>query len=201
MSDVSSVQTIGRSIDLASQTQYNNHEQPLTYQPLAGGTGVNDGVKVSPLEINITGVSEVGELSVPELISKSIAEVDTNYNKIINRVNDWPSFDTYLEDHGISLGGTMDKEVGISHISNVDELKISEGEGKELSMREMLNKSEDKMKALHEEQTKLYSAGVEYAKDSTVWSMSTTFWLSKMKILTSAVSQANSGLKTLFMSQ
>lgn len=200
MSDIGSVQTIGNTVDLANKFQNqanhnNSFQQGLKYEPLLS---VNDG-SVPPLEINILGV-EKAELSISQNISENIVKADTDYRNLVSKLNAWPEFSGYMEKHGVSVEGAMNKEVGITHVSNVDEIQSAASQ-KDLSVEERLEVHRSSMQEMQTKQMNMQSAGIEYSKDSTIWSMNTTFWLSKVKILTAAVSQVSSGLKTLFMSQ
>ena len=199
MNDISSIQTIGHSVNITDSASYQDNSQSVQKQSLSFQQSLT--VEDGPLEINLLGVSNNEDPSVIQKLTQGITEVDADYLKIIDRLNSWPDFNGYLEKRGVSTENKMDQSVGITHISNIDEVQAASGDDPSLSTQDVLNEKYNKMESLQKEQLEYYSAGIEYSQDSTLWSMNSTFWLSKIKILTSAVSQVNSGLKTLFTSQ
>jgi hypothetical protein len=118
-------------------------------------------------------------------------------------LNDWPDFDSYLEKRGVNVAGSMDKGTRITQVSNVDDIQqqtlhLSD---KPLTNAERLEEVSRKMELAQERQLNIQSAATEFSRDSTVWGANMQFMMTKIKILTSAVSHVNSGLKTLFTSQ
>lgn len=202
MDGISSVQTISQPIGGGDLSQYQGGNQKTINDLSYEGTLTIDERVKEPLEINILGSSEAKILTPMEKVMETVVEIDSNHNKVINRLNDWPDFSSYLEKRGMSLGaGAMDKNTGITHVSNVDDIQQLSRSDAPLTNQERLDEVSKKMESTQERQMKYQSAALEYSRDSTVWSANTNFMMTKIKLLTSAVSQVNKGLKTLFTSQ
>jgi hypothetical protein len=200
MDGISSIQTISQPMGGGDLSQYQAGQQadPMSYE---GSLTIEEGVK-EPLEINILGTSEVKELTPTERMMQTVVDIDSDRDKVMSRLNDWPDFDSYLEKRGVNVAGSMDKGTGITHVSNVDDIQqtlyLSD---KPLTNAERLEEVSRKMELAQERQLNIQSAATEFSRDSTVWGANMQFMMTKIKILTSAVSHVNSGLKTLFTSQ
>lgn len=176
-------------------------EKPTALNISDGSLIIEDNIEENTLiNLGATAVDDNSELSLIDEIMKSVTEMDSDYKHVLDRMVDWPDFNNYLESKGETLHGTLDDTVvGITHISNVEE-QVPENRG-ELSMKQVLEETQDKINAAQEKQMAFSSAAIEFNQDSTRWSISTQLWSSKVKLLTAAVSQLNTGLKTLFTSQ
>ena len=204
MSSITSVQTIGQAVNQLDNLQHLDNsgirQQTLSYQnslTVDDGTSKQVGISI----IVDDSKTKVAETSVTQKLIEGITQVDSDYQSIIGKLNAWPDFDGYLAKRGVSKKEQLEPSVGITHISNIDDIQKASENSTPISNQELLEEKSNKVEALQKEQQAYYSAGIEYSQDSTLWSMNSTFWLSKIKILTSAVSQVSSGLKTLFMSQ
>lgn len=203
MDGISSIQTIGQPSHTTDPFQYQGGSEPeIQGQPLSydGSLTIEDRVD-EPLVLNISGASEVKDLTAIEKIMQTVVDIDSDHNKIINRLNDWPDFNNYLEKRGISFGDQMGENTGITHISNVDDIQQASDLNTPLTPEERLEKMSKNMDDARERHMEYQAAAVEYTRDSTVWSSNAQFFSTKVKLLTAAVSQVNSGLKTLFTSQ
>jgi len=144
-------------------------------------------------------VDATGESSLGQNLLGSISEMDGGYRQITERITDWPSFSSYLENRGIgTLGPVMDQT---GHISNIDEVLAKRVPETSQDLGTQVDQAYQKLEAHQKEANEFYAAGLDYQQDSAIWFLGTEFWLTKVKVLTSAVTQVSSGLKTLFMSQ
>ncbi|NJN46843.1 MAG: hypothetical protein HC808_10625 [Candidatus Competibacteraceae bacterium] len=152
-------------------------------------------------------------------LMSGVVQMDQNYQKIMDRLFEWPSFRTYLQQQSPSAGGdqvihhsTLDTRVDASpDFDAYMDLTIASGNEADTAPvhHSNLNTDEtaaaieeysDKLQAIQERNKAIYEAGLEYSSESTRWYLSTEFWLTKVRILTSAVSQTSQGLTTLFRS-
>ena len=152
------------------------------------------------LSIEGAGAAGPQDGSGIERIMSGLAEMDGGYREITGRITDWPSFSSYLERHGISGPNGISERDG--HVSNIDDvmLKVTSqaaSDDPQLQVEQVARKLE----AQQRRNTEFYTAGIEYQRDSAAWFLGTEFWLTKVKVLTAAVSQVGRGLRTLFMSQ
>lgn len=134
-------------------------------------------------------------------LMQNVSDIDTEHKQILNRVMDWPNFNEYLESRNITLNGRdlNENNMGITHISNVDDSILEVREP--VTAKDIVEQSRIQLQEGIERQRDFKEAGIEFTQDSARWSINTNFWLTKVKVLTAAVSQLNNGLKTLFTSQ
>ncbi len=137
--------------------------------------------------------------TVLERVLSGVAEMDGGYREITGRITQWPSFSSYLERHGISgVGGVAERD---GHVSNVDDVSMRVTPTLSSDPQAQVEELARKLENQHRVNAEFYAAGLEYQRDSAAWYLGTEFWLTKVKVLTSAVSQVGRGLRTLFMSQ
>lgn len=176
-------------------------EGPSALNISDGSLIIEDNIEENML-INLSGI-EIGENSESSLIGEllqSVTEIDSDYKNVLGRMVEWPDFNNYLESKGETLHGMLDDtNIGITHISNIEEQMPESKE--DFTMKQIIEESREKFHASQEKQMAFNSAAIEYNQDSTRWGISTQLWSSKVKLLTAAVSQINTGLKTLFTSQ
>ncbi len=139
--------------------------------------------------------------SIGSGLIQAITEMDANYRDAISRIQNWPGFGAYLEKHGVTLG-TEDtpKSSAYRHVSNVAEVDAARSETR-VDAAQMLEQGISKMNEIQAKSQAYYNAGMEYEYDSAKWFLTTEFWMTKVKILTSAVTQVSNSLRTLFNSQ
>ncbi len=176
-------------------------DEPTALNISDGSLIIEDNIEENTLiNLSDSAINENSELSVIDELMKTVTEMDSNYKHVLDRMTDWPDFNNYLESKGETLHGTLeDSNLGITHISNVEEQMPESKE--ELTMEQVLQETRGKIEASQEKQMAFSSAAIEFNQDTTRWSISTQLWSSKVKLLTAAVSQLNTGLKTLFTSQ
>ncbi|MFK8067903.1 MAG: hypothetical protein AB8D52_06640 [Gammaproteobacteria bacterium] len=138
------------------------------------------------------------EQSFGDKLIESVSEMDGSYTNIMGHLKDWPNFESYLSRQGVTPTQELNNGEGITHISNLGK---SDEIGNPESTAETVKNSHDRMEQMQEKHDAFQAAGIQYSQDSMRWSMSTEFWLSKVRILTSAVSQVSTGLRTLFNAQ
>jgi hypothetical protein len=200
MDAISSVQTIGQSASVVTDVPHLDVSQGIQSATSNQSLSIDD-VSSTPLKINLSNHVEAKDLNIVESLMQGVSEIDADYQGIMNRLNSWPNFGSYLEKQGVIPQNQMNQSAGITHVSNVDALQSTMETSEPLSIEQVLDEKQIRMEELQKEQQAYYSAGIEYTQDSTLWSMNSTFWLSKIKILTSAVSEVSQGLRTLFTSQ
>lgn len=176
-------------------------KEPTALNISDGSLIIEDNIEENTLiNLSSTAINEDADSSVIDQLMKSVTEMDSNYKHVLDRMVDWPDFNNYLESKGETLHGTLeDSNLGITHISNIEE-QIPETHEKQ-TIEQVLQDNREKIQASQEKQMAFSSAAIEFNQDSTRWSISTELWSSKIKLLTAAVSQLNTGLKTLFTSQ
>ena len=151
------------------------------------------------LSVDRAEMPEAGNQALLERIMSGVAEMDGGYREITGRITQWPSFSSYLERHGISeVDGISERD---GHVSNVDQVLAKLTPAVSSDPQSQLEQVTQAMEKQHRVNTEFYAAGVEYQRDSAAWYLGTEFWLTKVKVLSSAVSQVGRGLRTLFMSQ
>lgn len=111
-------------------------------------------------------------------VSNPLARLDGAYRDIMNQLNDVPQFDKF---HEITQS---DKAPAVR--TNVLETEAP-------------NPAEQVKQMLDEMREVRVTAGA-FSKDISKWHMTTQIWSANIKILTTVVSQASQGFKTLFRS-
>ncbi|MEE4379286.1 MAG: hypothetical protein V2J55_17505 [Candidatus Competibacteraceae bacterium] len=160
---------------------------------------------------------KAGEFS--DKLMNGIVQMDQNYQKIMDRLFEWPSFRTYLQQQSPSAGADqvvhhntldtginpsadfdtyMDKTIATDITADTTPIHHSNLNTDETAAA--IEEFSDRLHAIQERNKATYEAGLEYSGESTRWYLSTEFWLTKVRILTSAVSQTSQGLTTLFRS-
>lgn len=202
MSTISSIQTIAQATHQVTGAQLQDNTIAIPHHPMSYQQSLTiDNESSIPLEaVRIEG-QKIEDTNVTTKLIQGITEIDSDYQSIMGRLNTWPDFNGYLEKRGVSEESKLEPNIGITHISNIDDIAKATETNEPMTNLELLDEKSQKVEALQKEQQAYYAAGLEYSKDSTLWSMNSTFWLSKIKILTSAVSEVSRGFKTLFMSQ
>ncbi len=148
------------------------------------------------LTIDRAGAADGG---VFDRVMSGVAQMDGGYREAVGRVSDWPSFSSYLNRHGISGPDGISERDG--HISNIDEVLMRAAPEISSDPQTQVEQISQKLDQQHRLNNEFYAAGIEYQRDSAAWYLGTEFWLTKVKVLTAAVSQVSRGLRTLFMSQ
>lgn len=140
-------------------------------------------------------------------LQQGIAGIDTDFKQTMNRVESWPSFSSYVErfDTTLEEGIKDSTSSGVKHISNVDDfsndkLDVSTSNGVADSAAEKQSQVADRYAEMQHKTQLHYQAGAQYNTESTLWFLKAEFWMTKVKVLTSAVSSASQGVKTIFTS-
>ena len=166
----------------------------------AGEIGNNPAVSDDVLQLGGIGeVSPAGDSRLAQDLMSSLSEMDGGYRQITERITDWPSFSSYLDSHGVGANSATADQDG--HVSNIDEVIAKQIPETTEDLGTQVNQAYKKLEAHQRSAHEFYAAGLEYQQDSATWFLGTEFWLTKVKVLTSAVTQVSTGLKTLFMSQ
>ncbi len=129
-------------------------------------------------------------------VFKAFVEMDSGYTKLADSIENRPAIDSYLSRHGISVNGivgTSDDGMG-KHLSNFKETSNNLPDKNFESHLDRMQNSVD-------QQRSYMTASQEFARDQSKWTHKVEMWSTKMKVLTAAVKQINTGLKTLFQSQ
>lgn len=155
-----------------------------------------DGLQASDVSNNINSTRLQITHTEPDALQKvfsAFSEMDAGYQRLANSLENRATFKSYLTDHGIDPTGVIDSASGRSrHVSNVQDLDIKRG-GVEGIV--------DGMKSDMERQVAYMGASSDFAHERSQWTHMVEMWSTKMKVMTAAVKQVNTGLKTLFQSQ
>ncbi len=111
-------------------------------------------------------------------VSNPIARLDSSYRAIMGQMDNVPQFDKFLE--------MRQKDKAPAVRTNVHDTK-------EISPAEEVKQMLDEMRDVRK------TAGA-FSKDISRWHIKTQIWSANIKILTTVVSQASQGFKTLFRS-
>ncbi|MGF1547439.1 MAG: hypothetical protein ACFCUG_08935 [Thiotrichales bacterium] len=168
---------------------------------LAGAASQDRSVASGSLDTGLQGAARVpqGESANFDVMNR-LAGINNEYEGVVQRLQDWPTFRTYMEQHGILDDSPLAEQSGPKHVSNVDEA-TGAGLDRKATIEDYVREGIERMEQMHQTTQAYYGAGAEYTQDSARWFMSTEFWLTKIKVLTSAVSQAGTAVRTLFTSQ
>lgn len=112
-------------------------------------------------------------------ITNPLLYMDKSFKDIMSQLNDVPQFDKFMEMREIE-----NKQAVRSNIETMDSVKDPQAE----------------VEKLIDETRKIYSAAGDFSKDISKWGMKTQIWSASLKVLTTVVSQASQGFKTLFRS-
>lgn len=167
-------------------------------------SGVDEGVQsLNSNNMLVLGDSQslvsVNQSGVIDSVLSGVSQMDGGYRDITARVAEWPSFSSYLDQRGVSGVGVIGEDSG--HISNIDDILMQKLPDTAVDPQERVTEAFNRIEHEQHMQKEFYAAGIEYQKDSAMWFLGAEFWLTKVKVLTSAVSQVSNGLKTLFMSR
>lgn len=134
-------------------------------------------------------------------IFEMLSSLDGDYRQTVERLQNWPSFDHYLEREGVNgRRGSNDNIDQIKgHRSNIDTMSLVETS--ESSKEGSLDTGITELDRIQKQQQGYFNAGMDYQYDSTKWFLSAEFWMTKVKLMTSAVSQVSHSVRTLFTSQ
>lgn len=126
-------------------------------------------------------------------MAAKMKEVDGTYKSIVDRMMNWKRFSDFKVENGLKPASDT------GHVSNISKVStevpfIKDGK---LNIEAFGNQ----LKSFEDHNAKLYKAGAEFMRESSTWQLSTHFWLSKLKIITSTVSSASNGVKMLFRGQ
>ena len=126
----------------------------------------------------------------------AFSEMDAGYQKLAKSLVDGPTFQNYLNDRGLhssnSTQGLATTEA--QHVSNFHEI---ESQGAKHSIGEIVRD----LRGSVNEQVSYMKASSDFAQERSKWTHMVEIWATKMKVMTAAVKQVNTGLKTLFQSQ
>ncbi len=111
-------------------------------------------------------------------VSNPLSRLDSSYKAIMNQMNDVPEFDKFLE---------------MQHNDKAPAVRTNVHETVE---KDPANEVQDML----EETRDLYKTAGGYSKEISKWHIKTQIWSANIKILTTVVSQASQGFKTLFRS-
>jgi hypothetical protein len=200
----------------------------LPAPPQASDTVRFEAVLDAPTETDAPRRSD--DITVPERTDKAgefgekllrgVVEMDQNYQKIMDRLFDWPSFRSYLQkqvpeagnngqvihhsrlDSGTEAMPDFDAYMNrtIASETHTPPATVHHSHVHADETGAALEEFSAKLDAIRERTHTMYEAGIEYSSESTRWYLSTEFWLTKVRILTSAVAQTSQGLTTLFRS-
>jgi len=134
------------------------------------------------VDIKVDGVRVDSDVVVDRAEKSALnplAEMDASYKSIMQQMNNTPKFDQFLD--------ISQKETTPTIRSNVS-----------LDAKEV--NSEQDVKTMLSETRELYQTAREYSNDISKWHLKTQVWSANIKILTTVVSQASQGFKTLFRS-
>lgn len=111
-------------------------------------------------------------------VSNPLTRLDSAYRDIMSQLNDVPQFDKFYE---------------ITQNDKAPAVRTNVVETEALDPKEQVQKMLEEMREVR------VTAG-EFSKDISKWHMTTQIWSANIKILTTVVSQASQGFKTLFRS-
>ncbi len=134
-------------------------------------------VKVDPSRID-NNLLSMKESSSSTTVSDPLARLDSTYRTILDQMNQVPEFDKFLE--------MRDKDKAPAVRTNVIETKETDPAAE--------------VKNLIDEMRNARKNVGEFSKDIRKWHITTQIWSANIKILTTVVSQASRGFKTLFRS-
>ncbi len=116
----------------------------------------------------------------PNAVLNAFMDLDSSYHNVIKGMDQLPDFREKLEAYNIGGGDNTIR-------TNVDSLGA---EGTPM----------EKTQNLLDKQSAMQSAAMDHNTDMSRWQISTEMFMTKVKVLTSVVSQASQGFKTLFHS-
>lgn len=137
---------------------------------------------------------------VTQRLFNGISGFDQEYRATMDKLQNYPSYKGYLEEAGLDPM-SMDKQPEVTHISNITPTEVQESASTEDNVAAMLDKSVKEFEQQIARQSGYYTASLTYQQEATQWFLSTQFWASKVRVLTSAVSQLTNNVRTLFTSQ
>lgn len=154
--------------------------------------------------LGLNKIQAGGELEGGKAINQifeMLSSLDGDYRQTVERLQNWPSFDHYLEREGVNgRRGSNDNIDQIKgHRSNIDTMSLVETS--ESSKEGSLDTGITELDRIQKQQQGYFNAGMDYQYDSTKWFLSAEFWMTKVKLMTSAVSQVSHSVRTLFTSQ
>lgn len=112
-------------------------------------------------------------------ITNPLLYMDQSFKDIMSQMNDVPRFDKFME-----MREVENKKAVRSNIESNESVNDPEAE-----VNKMISETKD-----------LYSAAGEFSKDISKWHIKTQIWSASLKVMTTVVSQASQGFKTLFRS-
>lgn len=188
-----------------SRTQPIATQQPTTAdverfnRMLAAEERRSESIGIETTSSSLTAHQGVDAGNFSDKVFNAISELDNDYRSTIGRLQDWPSFGAYLQREGVSMDQQrISSSESINHVSNIDEVQTSDTA---TTAKASLQTGIDKLAEYQQTQHAFYNAGMDYQYDSTRWFLSAEFWMTKVKVLTSAVSQVSNSVRTLFSSQ
>lgn len=133
----------------------------------------------SVLEVkNADNPINIGEADNSNPAYNAFMDMDSSYHKVIKGMHEMPVFQEFLQER--TFGGDAIR-------TNADAISAD------------MSPAEKTAKLLDEQQH-VQDMAIEYKAEMSRWHISTEMFMTKVKILTSVVSQASQGLKTLFRS-
>lgn len=186
---------------MPSDVQLDSFKQALESMSPSKIEGIQgDSVKVS--DPVVKAAESTGGLA--EKFQSGIASIDSEFKGTMGRMEAWPTFKNYLErfDTTLEKSISLDPDNNVRHVTNIDTSNDAlDVNGKNVALSNddgnsnpLVDKYED-MRAVTE---KYYNAGVQYNTESTMWYLKAEFWMTKVKVITSSMSQVSQGIKTLF---
>lgn len=157
-----------------------------------------DGLQANDVSNNINSTRLQITHTEPDALQKvfsAFSEMDAGYQRLANSMDNRTTFRSYLSDRGIAATGELENiQAGGRHVSNSQDVNAGSGV---LSVEGIV----DGMKNDMERQVAYMGASSDFAHERSQWTHMVEMWASKMKIMTAAVKQVNTGLKTLFQAQ
>ncbi len=177
-----------------------SHQNIATIIQQAEMLDQNGGINQLPNAIETSSLKNIGEeQSFGDKLFGRVSMMDGKYTDIMDRMkNDWPGYGKNLAERGVSLKQGLESGGGITHISNIG--KGAEV-GKPQTLEETVSNRIEQMEQFRSKQATFQAAAIQAAQDTTFWSMSAKMWMTKVQVLTSAVSQISTGFRTLFNAQ
>lgn len=186
---------------MPSDVQLDSFKQALESMSPSSIEGVpGDSVKISDPVVKAT--ESTGGLT--ERFQSGIASIDSEFKGTMGRMESWPTFKNYLErfDTTLEKSISLDPDNNVRHVTNIDtsnDVLDVNGENVALSNEDGSGSPlVDKFEDMQEVSQNYYNAATQYNTESTMWYLKAEFWMTKVKVITSAMSQVSQGIKTLF---
>jgi len=142
---------------------------------VAGASSAHD----TPI-LQLTGVGNQEASSIKESVMGQVAQIDQSYHSMLNQLGNMPKFNDYLSSVSPSVAHTeMRTYPDVSGAGN--------GKGLMDQMSSMLQKNQS-----------ITQASLDYEGMLSHWSMNSQMWMTKINVISSAVTQVAQGFKTLF---